>query len=99
MSVDHSDSEMMRYAVAEAVQEALPKAMPIGLKASLKDPEVWAAASEGMQQHVSNKAGGWIMKTVLMFFSRLMLFLVLGSIVYALGGWPLLAKIFAGGSK
>lgn len=96
---DPTDSQMMRFAVAEAVEEALPKAMPNGLKASLRDPEVWAAASEGMQQHVSNKAGGWIMKTVLMFFSRVMLFLVLGSIVYALGGWPLLAKLFSTWSK
>ena len=99
----HTDSEMMRFAVGEALVEALPRALkeslPNALKDTARDPEMWAAANEGMQEHVSNKAGGWLMKMVWMAISRGLLFLVLGSIMYAAGGWSLVAKVFFGGTK
>ena len=91
----HSESEMMRYAMSEAVSEALPRA----LKAAARDPEMWAAANEGMQEHVSTKAGSWLMKIIWLGISRVLLFLVLGSVVYAVGGWSLVAKVFSGGAK
>jgi hypothetical protein len=91
----HSDSEMMRFAVSEAVVESLPRA----LKEAARDPEMWAAANEGIQEHVSTKAGSWLMKIIWLAISRVLLFIVLGSVVYAVGGWSLVAKIFAGGVK
>lgn len=91
----HTDSEMMRFAVSEAVVQSLPKA----LKEAARDPEMWAAANDGMQEHISNKAGSWLMKIVWLGISRVLLFLVLGSLVYAIGGWALVAKFFAGGGK
>ena len=91
----HSDSEMMRFAMSEAVMDALPRA----LKDAARDPEMWAAANEGMQEHVSTKAGSWLMKIIWLGISRVLLFLVLGSVVYAVGGWSLVAKVFSGGAK
>jgi hypothetical protein len=95
MTTPHTDSEMMRFAVSEAVVQSLPKA----LKEAARDPEMWAAANDGMQEHISNKAGSWLMKIIWLGISRVLLFLVLGSLVYAIGGWALVAKFFAGGGK
>ena len=95
----HTDSEMMREAMGEALVQALPKALPATAKELVRDPAFWAAANEGIQEHVSNKAGGWIMKSVWGLLSRIGLFLVLGSFVYAIGGWALVAKLFSGASK
>jgi hypothetical protein len=98
-----TDSEMMRDAMGEALvralPEALPKAFPPTAKELVRDPEFWAAANEGIQKHVSNKAGGWLMKSVWAMVSRIGLFLVLGSVVYAIGGWGLVAKLFGGTGK
>lgn len=91
----HTDSEMMREAMSEAVVKSLPKA----LKDAARDPEMWSAGNDGLQEYVSQRAGSWVMKVVWMAVSRVLVFLVLGSIVYALGGWPLLAKMLSGGSK
>jgi hypothetical protein len=97
--MDHTDSEMMREAMGEALVQALPKALPLTAKELVRDPEFWAAASQGMQEHASQRAGSWLMKTVWVFVSRGLVFLVAGSIVYAWGGWSLVAKLFAGGGK
>jgi hypothetical protein len=97
--MDPIDSEMMRDAMGEALVQALPKALPTTAKQLVSDPEFWAAASQGMQEHASQRAGNWLMKTVWVFVSRGLLFLVLGSIVYAWGGWSLVAKMFSGGLK
>jgi hypothetical protein len=91
----HTDSEMMR----EAMGEAVVKYQPLALKASARDPEFWAAANEGLNEYVSTKAGNWLMKMIWFAIARVLLFLVLGSVVYAVGGWSLVAKIFAGGVK
>jgi hypothetical protein len=97
--MDHTDSEMMREAMGEALVQSLPKALPLTAKELVRDPEFWAAANEGLQEHVSNKAGSWLMKGIWKFVSKALVFVVLGSVVYAVGGWSLVAKLFAGGGK
>ena len=93
------DSELMREAMGEALVDALPRAMPAAAKALARDPEFWESVNVGLQEHVSNKAGSWLMKGIWMFVSKVLLFLVLGSVVYAIGGWSLVAKLFASGGK
>lgn len=85
-----TDSQMMRDAVAEAVEQAFPKA----LQSAARDPDTWAALQEGMKKHVSARAGGLIMNAVWSVVSRIMLFIMLGLLIYAIGGWALVAKIF-----
>ena len=97
--MEQLDSEMMREAMGEALVRSLPEALPKAAIGLVRDPAFWDAANEGMQAHVSNKAGGWLMKMIWLSVSKVFLFLVLGSLMYALGGWALVAKFFSGGVK
>jgi hypothetical protein len=97
--MEQIDSQMMRDALAEALVESLPKALPQTAKELVRDPEFWSAASKGIQEHASNKAGGMIMSFVWSAASKMILFVILGSIVYAIGGWAMVAKIFGGSIK
>jgi hypothetical protein len=97
--MEQIDSQMMRDALAEALVESLPKALPRTAKELVRDPEFWSAANAGLQEHVSNKAGGLIMHVVWSAVSKVILFVILGSVVYGLGGWGMVAKIFGGSIK
>ena len=81
------DSEMMRDAMSEA--------MPIAIKTAVRDPQTWAAMHDGLNEYVSEKAGNWLMRSIISFLSRVLLFIVLGSIVYAIGGWSAVVGLFS----
>ena len=96
---DATDSELMREAVRGAVNTALVEGFPPAIKAAARDPETWAAMQSGWTDHLSAKAGNWLMKLVWHAVGRVMLFLVLGSLVYALGGWTAVAAFFNSQNK
>lgn len=84
----------MREAMGAALVQRLPEALPKTLKEVVSDPDFWASAKSGIREHVKREAGGWITRVVWQSISRVMLFLVLGSIVYAIGGWSAVVGLF-----
>ena len=96
---EHTDSELMREAVRGAVQDSLTSAVPMAIRAAARDPETWAAMQSGWADHLSNRAGNWMMKMVWHAVGRLMMFVVLGSLVYAMGGWTAVAALFGSTQK
>lgn len=77
------------------MQEALVQAFPSALKQAVADPELWASAKNGIQSHISERAGGWLMRIVWIAVSRVLLFVTLGSLIYAIGGWSAVAAFFS----
>ena len=90
MSIDRSDSELMRELVADATAD--------GIKRALSDPETWNAASSGLKKHATAEAGGWVLGGVRLVFSRLMWLAVAGLAIYMIGGWSALVAFFKSGS-
>jgi len=76
--------------------EAVRAAVAQGLLDAIQHDEFWPALSSGMQRHVTTQAGGWLLGSVKAALSKLMLFLVLGLMVYLIGGWAGLVALFKG---
>ena len=88
-----SDSELgeldtlMRRAVADGMREVItdPEAMDA----------VWSSAARSLQRSAKERAGGLVLGAMSGLVSKLALFLALGGIVYAIGGWAALGKLWA----
>lgn len=108
MSIDRSDSELMRELVADATADGIKRALSDpeawhaasadGIKRVLSDPETWHAASSGLKKHATAEAGGWLLGGVRLVFSRLMWLCVAGLAIYLIGGWSALVAFFKSGS-
>lgn len=84
----------MRIAVAEGVRAAMTQEAAI---------EFWTTGLTVLQEQARQAAGGWVMSGLGALLKKIALFMLLGGIVYALGGWTALlgfAKLLsAGGDK
>jgi hypothetical protein len=88
-----SDSELgeldtlMRRSVANGIREVV------------QDPEVleafWGGAATVLQRTARERTGGFVLGALGGLLSRVWLFVLLGGIVYALGGWSALGKLWA----
>jgi len=79
----------------ERLKVAMKEAMKEGIREVFADTAMWEAFELGLQSRVSKKAGNLVMRGFWAITLKLGLFLLAGSIVYAVGGWPLLAKLWA----
>lgn len=79
-------AEQLRHAVAGGVKEAL------------EDPEIWSAAMKGMSRAAQQEAGGWLFSGIRTALSRMAWLLVLGMLVYQVGGWTALTSFFKSGA-
>jgi len=80
-------SEDVRDAIAEGVLRAI------------RHDEFWPALTSGMQRHAQAEAGGWLFGWVKAAVSKVFLFLVLGLMVYMVGGWSGLVAFFKSGAN
>lgn len=88
-----SDSELgeldnlMRRSVADGIREVV------------QDPEAleafWSGAAVVLQRTAKERTGGFVLGALGGLASRLWLFALLGGIVYAIGGWAALAKLWS----
>lgn len=74
--------------------EALKHAVAEGLREVLADPEAWRAARDGMNTAVKQEVGGWLLSSAKAAFSKLAWLLVIGMVVYQLGGWSAVSSLF-----
>lgn len=80
------------------IKEKMTEAVREGLRTSLTDKEAlsafWGVAFETLQEQATNKAGQVVLGGLGAAVKRLAMFVALGLIVYTLGGWAAVAKLW-----
>ena len=81
-------------------QHHVRDAMAEGLMAAISREDFWPTLGAGMQKHAAAQAGGWLLGGLKAALRKLFLFVVLGLLLYLVGGWSALVALFksAGGS-
>lgn len=74
---------------AAAISDALSKTM--SEETALR---FWMAGIRALQEHAAEHTGRWLLGGVWAIAQKLMLFMLLGGVVYAIGGWSALAKVW-----
>jgi hypothetical protein len=77
---------LMRRAVADGMREVIsdPEAMET----------VWASAATAFQKSARERTGGFVLGAMSGLFSKITMFLLLVGVVYALGGWAGVVKLW-----
>lgn len=79
----------------EYLRDHMRDAVTHGLRSALCDQDAlrlfWASAFESLRAQATEKTGRAVLDSLFGFVSRLLMFLVLGSIVFKFGGWDALA--------
>jgi len=78
--------------------EQIGQAVAMHLRTMLRDPDTWADASEGMSEAAQRQAGRWLIGGVRKGLSKLAWVVVIGLVVYQLGGWTALLALLKSGS-
>jgi hypothetical protein len=86
-----ADKTLTRDDVRHAIAE--------GLLLAIKHDEFWPTLTAGMQRHAQAEAGGWLFGSLKAALSKAALFLVLGLLVYLVGGWSGLVAFFKSGAN
>lgn len=81
--------EYMETRIASAVQSGINNAMTEGTAATF-----WAAGLHVLQKQASEHAGRFVIGGIWSLMRKASLFMMLGGLVYALGGWAALAALF-----
>lgn len=76
----------MRLAVAEGIRAAMTTEAA---------REFWSVGLDVLQEQAKSAAGGWVLSGVSGLLKKAGLFLLLGGLVYWVGGWSALAKLGA----
>lgn len=79
------------------LEQRIAAAVGTGLKSSVTEETAaafWAAGLSVLQKQATQHAGRFVLGGLLGVVRKLGLFLTLGGIVYALGGWSALAALF-----
>ncbi len=87
--IDPLVANQLEVLVKEAVKQGITEAMTED-NARL----FWAAGLKVFQEEATQHTGRIVIGGMKGLFSRVLLFLVLGSVVYAFGGWSGLAGLF-----
>ncbi len=89
----------LREAVGQIpTAEQIGQAVAMHMRTMLRDPDTWADASEGMSEAAQRQAGRWLIGGVRKGFSKLAWVVVIGLVVYQLGGWTALFGFIKSGS-
>ncbi len=79
------------------LEQRIAAAVGTGLKSAMTEDTAaafWAAGLSVLQKQATQHAGRFVLGGMLGVVRKLGLFLTLGGIVYALGGWSALAALF-----
>lgn len=102
VSLSPKDIDALVTRIAESSAKATAQALHDALNEDTA-LRFWVAGIKALQEHAAEHTGRWILGGVWSIVQRLMLFVLLGGIVYAIGGWTALAKvwdvIFGGGTQ
>lgn len=91
LATDISDKALNREDVRDAIAE--------GVLLAIKNEEFWPTLFAGMQRHAQAEAGGWLFGSLKAALSKAALFLMLGLLVYLVGGWTGLVAFFKSGAN
>jgi hypothetical protein len=78
------------------MKELMRDAVRDGLRESINEDVIeafWAGGVKMLQRQATEHAGRFVLGGIMGIVRRISLFLVLGGIVYALGGWTALASL------
>jgi outer membrane protein TolC len=78
-------------------QREVRDAMAEGLMAAISREDFWPTLGAGMQAQATKQAGGWLVSGIKAALSKVFLFLLLGMLVYLVGGWSGLVALFKAG--
>lgn len=90
LATDIAGRTLTRDDVRDAIAE--------GLLRAIRHDEFWPALTTGMQRHAQAEAGGWLFGSLRAAMSKALLFMVLGLLVYLVGGWSGLVAFFKSGA-
>lgn len=79
----------IREANAESIAEALNSALTDDVAVRF-----WSAGLRAIQTHAAEHTGRFILGGVWAVAQKLLLFVTIGSLIYAIGGWAALAKLW-----
>lgn len=88
------------------MEQRMAAAVQAGIKRALNEPDTvaqfWAAGLHVLQRQATQHTGRFVIGGLVGLVQKVGMFLVLGGMVYAVGGWSALAKLwqvfFGGGS-
>lgn len=80
-------------ALAGMLPEMIKDGTAQGLRSALAEPETWAAAATGVRKAAKLQAGEAVMSGLSVLLRKALLFIVLGGVVYWVGGWAALAGL------
>jgi hypothetical protein len=83
--LDQRIADAVRVGISQALQEALTKDTA---------QKFWSAGFEMLQEQASVHAGRFVVGGLWGLIRKASMFLVLGGVVYAIGGWAGLAKLW-----
>lgn len=85
-----------------ADMQAIRIAVRDGIVAAASDPEVWAVAIDSaasvIHQRARAEAGTWLFGGIKTFFSRVAWVMLLGLVIYLVGGWSALVSFLKNGA-
>jgi len=79
------------------LSEKMAEAAATALKQSLNEDTAkmfWTAGVSMLQEQAANKTGRFVIGSFSVLAKKALLFAALGSLVYAIGGWDALARLF-----
>lgn len=94
---DTPDEVRLTEATVDYLEAKMRTAVADGIRAAMTEEDAqrfWSAGFTMLQKQAAQKTGLFVGVLVLSFFKKVGMFLVLGSIVYAVGGWAGLAALF-----
>jgi hypothetical protein len=91
LATDIADRTLTRDDVRDAIAE--------GLLRAIRHDEFWPALTTGMQRHAQAEAGGWLFGSLKAAMSKAAMFLLLGLLLYLVGGWSALVAFFKSGAN
>lgn len=81
------------------LDQLMKRSVADGIREVVRDPEAleafWGGAATVLQRQARERTGGFVLGALSGLLSRVWLFVLLAGIVYALGGWAALGKLWA----
>lgn len=77
---------MVRQAVADGLRDACNDREAVG--------NFWRAAFEQLQAQAQARTGKWVLRNFWRISSKLAMFIGIGMLVYSIGGWTAVAKLW-----
>lgn len=96
MSGDQQTEVRLREETLEHMKSLMREAVRDGLRDTVNDEAIerfWAGGLAMLQRQATQHAGRFVLGGLAGLFRKVGMFLVLGGVVYAVGGWSALASL------